>query len=102
MSQQTVTQNEKSWAIVSVLKETTDDQQLERTVPEVSKIIDEWHSKGKFILSGPFDDNKTSLTIFHGSEDEVRKFHEQHKKVTSDVLDTYVYQWDALPVLSLL
>ena len=32
MSQQTVTQNEKSWAIVSVLKETTDDQQLERIV----------------------------------------------------------------------
>ena len=80
MSQQIVTQNEKSWAIVSVLKETTDDRQLEGTVPEVSKIIDEWHSKGKFILSGPFDDNKTSLTIFHGSEDEVGNFMSNTKR----------------------
>ncbi len=102
MSQQTVTNNEKSWAIVSVLKETADDQQLEEIVPEVSKLIDEWHSKGKFMLSGPFDDNKTALTVFHGTEDEVSKFHDQYKNATSSVLDTYVYQWDAFPVLSLL
>lgn len=102
MSQQTVAPNEKSWAIVSVLKEDADDTQLGGISPRVGNIIDEWQSKGKFLLSGPFDDNKTALTIFHGTKDEVTQFYEQYKDATSAVLDTYVYQWDAFPVLSLL
>ncbi|HET8719476.1 MAG TPA: hypothetical protein VFM64_00580 [Candidatus Nitrosotenuis sp.] len=101
MSQQTVAQ-EKSWAVVSVLKEDADDQQLKEIASEVSTIIDEWQSKGKFMLSGPFDDNKTALTVFHGTEDEISMFHEQYKKATSSVLNTFVYQWDAFPVLSIL
>ena len=101
MSQQTIT-HEKSWAIVSVLKDDVSDQQLKEVVPDASKVIDEWQSKGKFMLSGPFDDNKTALTVFHGTEDEVSRFYEQYKNATSFVLDTFVYKWDALPVLSLL
>lgn len=101
MSQQ-IAPNEKSWAIVSVLKDNADEQQLGGIVPQVSQIIDEWQSKGKFMLSGPFDDNKTALTIFSGTQDEVSEFYEQYKKATSPVLDTYVYQWDAFPLLSIL
>jgi len=102
MSQKTTTLNEKTWAVVSVLKENVSTDQLDRVVPQLSNVIDQWHSKGKFILSGPFDDNKTSLTILHGTDEEIHNFYDQYKKVTSDVVDTYVYGWDALPLLTLL
>ena len=103
MSQTQQTQsNNRLWVLVSSLKENTVQEDLDRITPQVSNLVDNWHSHGKFIWSGPLDNNKTGLAIFEASEKEAMQLLEEHKHASLDVLDTYLYQWDAMPFLSLL
>ncbi len=102
MTQQLQTPKEdKLWVLVSVMKENTTDYDLDRIAPSVSKLIDSWNAKGKFVLSGPFNDNKSGMAIFQGTEEEANSFFEENKKAISDVLESYMYQWEALPILSI-
>lgn len=92
----------KQWVLVCVLKETTQDHDLNRIAPQIENLVDEWHLAGKIMWSGPFDDNKTAMTIFEATEQEAKDFLSKYGNACSDVLDYYMYQWDAMPVLSLL
>ena len=102
MAQTLETENKKFWVLVSSLKETATDDDLQRITPSVSSLVDQWHSRGKFVLSGSLDNNKTGMAIFEASETEAKQLLEEHKRASSDALDSYLYQWDALPILSLL
>jgi uncharacterized protein YciI len=102
MTQQLQTQKEdKLWVLVSAMKENTTDYDLDRISPSVSRLIDSWNAKGKFVLSGPFNDKKTGMAVFQGTKEEANSFFEENKKVTSDVLESYLYEWGALPILSI-
>jgi len=90
------------WVLVSVLKENTQEQDLNRIAPQIEKIVDEWHSTGRMMWSGPFNDNKTAMTIFEATEQEAKNFLSKYDNVCSGILDYHMYQWDAMPVLSLL
>jgi len=102
MSQTLETENKKLWILVSSLKETATSDDLQRITPSVSTLFDQWYSRGKFVLSGPLDNNTTGLAIFEATENEAKQLLEEHKRASSDALDSYIYQWDALPFLSLL
>ncbi len=102
MSQTLETENKKLWVLVSSLKETATSDDLQRITPSVSTLFDQWYSRGKFVLSGPLDNNTTGLAIFEATENEAKQLLEEHKRASSDALDSYIYQWDALPFLSLL
>jgi len=93
---------DKLWVLVSALKSNATDSDIDRIAPSVSRLIDSWNEKGKFVLSGPFDDNKTGMAVFQGTKEEANRFFEENKKVTSDVLESYLYEWGALPILSIL
>lgn len=101
MSQQPelVTEN-KLWVLVSVLKDGATDYDLERITPDVKTLVDKTCSKGKFLWSGPLDDNKTGLAIFEATGEEAHELFEENKRITSDVLDSYFYHWGAFPFLS--
>ena len=92
----------KVWVIVSSLKENTKQADLERTAHNVSALVDEWNSKQKFVWSGPLNNNKSAMAIFEANDKEAKKMYEQNKTATSGVLDSYLYEWDALPFLSIL
>jgi len=102
MSQTLETENKKLWVLVSSLKDTTTDDDLHRITPSVSALVDQWHARGKFVLSGPLDNYKSGLAIFEATEDEAKQLLDEQKRASSDALDSYLYQWDALPFLSLL
>lgn len=102
MSQTLETENKKLWVLVSSLKETATSDDLQRITPSVSALFDQWYSRGKFVLSGPLDNNTTGLAIFEATENEAKQLLEEQKRASSDALDSYIYQWDALPFLSLL
>ena len=95
-------QEKKLWVLVSSLKENTRDDDLERIAPALTDLIDQWHSQGKFVWSGSLDNNKSGMAIYEGTEQEAHEFFEENKKICSGVLDSYLYQWGALPFLSLL
>ena len=102
MSQTLETDNKKLWVLVSSLKETTTDDDLQRIKPSVSALVDQWYTRGKFVLSGPLDNKKSGLAIFEATENEAKQLLDEQKRASSDALDSYLYQWDALPFLSLL
>lgn len=94
--------SKKTWVLVSTLKENSQGQDLQRIVSQISDLIDEWHTQGKIMWSGGFDDNKTAMTIFDATQDEAKTFFSKYDKACSGILGCYLYQWDAMPLLSLL
>ena len=77
MSQTLQNSENKVWVLVSSLKENANDADLERIAPKVSGLVDQWHSQGKFVWSGPLDNNKSAMAIFEADEDEAKKAVEQ-------------------------
>ena len=90
------------WVLVSVLKENTQEQDPNRIATQIENLVDEWHSTGRMMWSGAFDDNKTAMTIFEATEQEAKDFLSKYGNVCSGVLDYHMYQWDAMPILSIL
>ncbi|TSA16630.1 MAG: hypothetical protein D4R72_06385 [Nitrosopumilales archaeon] len=92
----------KLWVLVSSLDQNTKEEDLQRITPSVIELVDEWQSAGKFIWSGPFNDNKTGMAVFEATEKEANRFYDKYDKICSGVLSYHLHQWDSLPLLSML
>ncbi|MGQ0795943.1 MAG: hypothetical protein ACT4N5_07165 [Nitrosopumilaceae archaeon] len=96
-------QNQKNlWVLISTTKENTDKEILEKITPSVIDLVDEWQSGGRFLWSGPFNDNKTAMAVFEGTEDEANQLYQKYGKICGNLLNYDLYKWDAIPLLSLL
>lgn len=102
MSQQQEVQETKNWVIITVFKENTNGDDLQRIAPLIQNLTDEWQSQGKMMWSGPFSDNATAMTVFESTEQKANEFYQKYDKICSGILEYSMYQWDAMPVLSLL
>ncbi len=101
MSQVSETISEKlTWVLVSSVHDNTSVDDFAKITPQVVELVDEWQDKGKFVWSGPLSDNKTGIAIFQGTKEEADEFHSRYDKICSGVLNSYMYQWDAMPLLS--
>lgn len=54
------------------------------------------------IWSGPFNDNKTGIAIFEATQEEANLLYDKYANACSGVLDYFLYQWEAMPILSIL
>ena len=54
------------------------------------------------IWSGAFDDNKTSMSVIEGDKATAEKFFKTYDDACKSFLSSYMYQWEAMPLLSLL
>lgn len=102
MSQTTKNSEKKVWVLVSSLKENVKQEELDQIAPKVSSLVDQWHYEGKFVWSGPLDNNKTGMAVFEATLDEAKKMSEENNAIASKVLDSYLYEWESLPFLSIL
>lgn len=98
MSQQEI----RPWVIISVYKDSTNPQELEKITPQIQNLVDEWQTKGKIMWSGAFSDNATGMAIFEATENEANEFYQKYSKICSGILEYSMYQWDAMPILSVL
>lgn len=92
----------KPWVLVSVLKQDADPQDAQIALVELGNLVDRWHSEGGFLWSGPFDDYKTSMSIFEATDAEAGEFFTKFKQAADRVVESYLYRWEAMPILSLL
>ena len=92
----------KPYVLVSAFKEDAKVEDIERASPALSLILDEWQLSGKMIWTGAFDDNKSAMSIIEASKNEADEFLIEYNNATGGFLTTYMYQWDAMPLLSLL
>ena len=60
------------------------------------------HNAGKMIWSGAFDDDKTAMSVIEATKDEAEAFYAKYDNTTKPFLATYMYQWNAMPLLSLI
>ena len=97
-----MSQESKPWVLVSSMNKDTNPQDLQRIAPQVSILVDEWQSKGKIMWSGPFDNENSSMAIFEATEQEAKEFFKKYDDICSNVLSSHLYQWDAMPLLSVL
>ena len=92
----------KPYVLVSAFKEDAKQEDVEQSTPALALILDEWQLSGKMIWSGSFDDNKSAMSIIEAGKNEADEFLIKYNNATSTFLSTYMYQWDAMPLLSLL
>jgi hypothetical protein len=100
MSQQLV--QRKPWVLISIFKDNTNPDDLSRITPLIQEMIDNWQSTGKIMWSGAFNDNATGMAVFDATEQEANEFYNKYDNVCSGILEYTMYQWDAMPILSLL
>lgn len=102
MSQQQEIQETKNWVIITVFKKNTSANDIQRIAPLIQNLTDEWQSQGKMMWSGTFNDSATAMAVFEGTEKEANDFYQKYDKICSGILEYSMYQWDAMPILSLL
>ena len=91
-----------TWVLVSSYKDGITTQDIESITPKVQQLIDDWHSKGRIIWSGAFNDYKTGMAIFESTKQEADEMYSKYSQICNGMLDFFMYQWDAMPILSLL
>tara|TARA_B100000029_G_scaffold121094_2_gene114523 strand:- start:20122 stop:20466 length:345 start_codon:yes stop_codon:yes gene_type:complete len=94
--------NREPFVLVSVFNDGANPEQVATIMPTLSMMIDEWQNSGKMIWSGPFDDNKTSMSVIEATESEAEQFYTKYNNTTQQFLSTYMYKWEAMPFLSLI
>ena len=92
----------KPWVLVSSIQKDTNPEDLVRISPQISELVDEWQSQGRIMWSGAFDNELTSMAVFEATETEAKEFFQKYEDVCSGILNYYLYQWDAMPILSVL
>ena len=92
----------KPWVIITVFKENTDPLDIERIGPQIQNIVDEWQSTGNIMWSGPFGDNLTGMAVFEATKNDADNFFKKYDQICSGVLEYSMYEWDAMPILSVL
>ena len=95
-------QETKPWVLVSNVQEDTKTVDLQMIAPQISALVDEWQSDGKIMWSGAFDNERSSMAVFEATEDEAKEFFKKYESICSGVLNYYLHQWDAMPILSVL
>lgn len=95
-------QETKPWVLVSNIRDDTKSVDLEMIAPQVSTLVDEWQSKGKIMWSGGFDNEQSSMAVFEATDDEAQEFFKKYENICSGILNYHLYQWDAMPILSVL
>ena len=88
--------------IVSTFKEGVNPQDVEQATGKITAMIDEWNVRGNIIWTGSFNDGKSAMSVIEASEADASTFFNSYNDVCKSFLDAYMYQWDAMPVLSLL
>jgi hypothetical protein len=97
-----VLEERKLWVIIGTRKPDSVKNELEIIKPMIEKLNEQWFEKGDFIWSGRFDDNKTSMAIFEATKEKAYKYFDSFSKASANSLTTNLYQWDALPLLSII
>jgi urate oxidase len=49
-----------------------------------------------------FDNEQSSMEVFEITEDEAKVFFKKYDNICSGILNFYLLQWDAIPILSVL
>ena len=90
------------WVLVSSISEDAKAEEVPSVLSGITSLVDKWHSQGRIMLSGPFDNETSSMTIVAASPKEAQDLFRQWNEICSGFLTSEMYKWDAMPILSVL
>lgn len=90
------------WALVSNMDQNARNEDIPNVVANITALVDEWHSQGRIMLSGPFDNETSSMTVVAATQKEAAELFKRWQKICSGFLVSEMYRWDAMPILSVL
>lgn len=90
------------WVIVSNLSQNASTTDVASTTSRITELVDQWHSQGKMMLSGPFDNETSSMTVISANTEEAQQLFKQWNDICGGFLTSELYRWDAMPILSVL
>ena len=92
----------KPWVIVSSMGKDTSEEDIDRIRPRILSLVDNWQSSNRTMWSGAFNNHPSSMAVFEATDEEANKFYQEYSKACENLLVHYLYQWDAMPILSVL
>ena len=92
----------KPWVIVSSIGNDALEKDIERIRPKIISLVDNWQSSKGTMWSGSFNDQPSSMAVFEATDEEAKKFYQEYSDACENVLVHHMYQWDAMPILSIL
>lgn len=92
----------KPWVIVSSIGDDASEQDIERIRPNIISLVDNWQSSKGTMWSGSFSGQPSSMAVFEATEQDAKKFYKEYSDACENVLVHHMYQWDAMPILSVL
>ena len=90
------------WVLVSNMDQTAKREDVPAVVAKITARVDEWQSQGRIMLSGPFDNETSSMTVVAATQTEAAGLFERWQRICSGFLVSEMYRWDAMPILSVL
>lgn len=92
----------KPWVLVSSIGDDASKQDIERIRPKIISLVDSWQSSNGIMWSGSFNGQPSGMAIFEATDDVAKKFYKEYSTVCENILVHHMYQWDAMPILSVL
>ena len=92
----------KPWVIVSSIGNDPTEQDIEKIRPKIISLVDNWQSTKGTMWSGSFSDQPSSMAVFEATDEDAKKFYQEYSDVCENILVHHMYQWDAMPILSVL
>ena len=92
----------KPWVIVSSIGNDATEQDIEKIRPKIISLVDNWQSTKGTMWSGSFSDQPSSMAVFEATDEDAKKFYQEYSDVCENILVHHMYQWDAMPLLSIL
>ena len=90
------------WAIVSSIDQNAKPEEVPVITSRITALVDEWHAQGRIMLSGPFDNETSSMTVVSASTKQAQDLFKQWNDICDGFLVSEMYRWDAMPILSVL
>ncbi len=90
------------WVMLGTAKEGADPGNAEGIATAVRSIIDDWHSAGRMMWSGALGNGTSGMAVFEATRGDAEAVFQRYRDACGESLDCFLYEWDAMPLLSLL
>lgn len=90
------------WVMLGSAKEGADPANAAGIASAVRSIIDDWHSAGRIMWSGSLGNGRSGMAVFEATRGDAEALFQRYRGACGESLDCFLYEWDAMPILSLL
>ena len=90
------------WVMLGTAKEGADPGDAGGIAVAVRSIIDDWHSAGRIMWSGALGNGASGMAVFEATRGDAEAVFQRYRDACGKSLDCFLYEWDAMPILSFL